>query len=165
METTSWDLILNRFFKRLEKDEDFFNYYNISIKEAEKLAESRAEAYLSEVLDEMNNVCTPVPFVNFSDYDDVLRVVNYKMHNCDIKLVVDLMFTKYMEKDIPLLHAFQVNFTPTDLNVFSPANERNTYNNMIETLNKKNDISIDKFNSTNRETGKRITIDYNSYEL
>ena len=38
-ETTSFDLILERFYDRIEKDEEFFNYYNIPISEAEKLQE------------------------------------------------------------------------------------------------------------------------------
>lgn len=164
MESTSWDILLDKFYDRLEKDDDFFNYYNINIEEAKSLAESRAESYLMEVLDELPSLCTPTPYVDLSDYDDTLKVLNYKAFRQDISLIVELMFTKYMEKDITLLHAFQVNFTPTDLNPFSPANERNSYTNMVKSLQEKNKIAIDKYNSINRETGKKIMINYSSYE-
>lgn len=161
---TSFDVILNKFYKRLEKDEDFFNYYNIDIEEAKSLAEARAKSYLIESLDDLSTLCTPIPYIDISDYDEDFEILNYDVKKCDVNLIVDSMFVKYMEKDIPLLHAFQVNFTPTDLNVFSPANERNSYNNMIKGLNEKLIESIDKYNSTNRETNKKIGIDYTSYD-
>lgn len=162
-ETTSWDIILNRFYKKLEKDEEFFNYYNVSEEQAIELAKQRAEGYLTEVADELY-LLTPTPYVNLSDYDDVLRVFNFKMYPSDINLIVELMFTKYMEKDLAKLHAFEINFTPSDLQVFSPANERTSYRNLIEQLHTKNAITIDNYKSHNRKTGELIKIDYSLYE-
>lgn len=37
--TTPFEKICKRFYDRIEKDEKFFNYYNISISEAKSIAE------------------------------------------------------------------------------------------------------------------------------
>ena len=36
-EITKFEKILNKFYDRIEKDENFFNYYNVDIEEAKKL--------------------------------------------------------------------------------------------------------------------------------
>ena len=41
--TTSFDYLFERFYRRIEKDEDFFNYYNVDIAEAVQLAHERAK--------------------------------------------------------------------------------------------------------------------------
>lgn len=51
--TTPFDKICKRFYDRIEKDEKFFNYYNVSISEAVLIAEQRAKNYLVEALDEL----------------------------------------------------------------------------------------------------------------
>ena len=53
IQTTDFDDILNRFYNRIEKDEDFFNYYNVNIIEAKAIAVRRATNYLIESLDEL----------------------------------------------------------------------------------------------------------------
>ena len=40
--TTDFETILNKFYDRIEKDENFFEYYNVDIKEAKAIAETRA---------------------------------------------------------------------------------------------------------------------------
>lgn len=41
--TTEFATILDRFYNRIEKDEKFFNYYNVNLSEAQKIAEQRAD--------------------------------------------------------------------------------------------------------------------------
>lgn len=160
--TTEFTTILNRFYNRIEKDEKFFNYYNVDLSEAQKIAEQRATNYLIESLDDLsmlNNL-----EVDFSDYDEELGEINFQLLPKEINLLVEMMFLKYMKRDEALLHAMEINFTPSDLNVFSPANERTSYRNFINELSKSVDTKIDDYKNRDRKTNAlKQFIDYSEY--
>lgn len=160
--TTEFTTILNRFYNRIEKDEKFFNYYNVDLSEAQKIAEQRATNYLIESLDDLsmlNNLD-----VDFSDYDEELGEINFQLLPKEINLLVEMMFLKYMKRDEALLHAMEINFTPSDLNVFSPANERTSYRNFINELSKAVDAKIDDYKNRDRKTNAlKQLIDYSEY--
>ena len=159
---TTFDYLFNRFYKRIEKDEEFFNYYNVDVEEAIQLAHERAKGCLIDALDRLSS--TSNLQVDFSDYDEEIEELGFKTTNKENKLIVDLMFQVYMERDLPLLHAFKINFTPSDLTVFSPANERNSYESFIKRLNDDNEIALDDYKSRDRKSGKlKNTIKYSDY--
>lgn len=159
---TTFDYLFNRFYKRIEKDEEFFNYYNVDVEEAIRLAHERAKGCLIDALDRLSS--TSNLQVDFSDYDEEFEELGFKTTNKENKLIVDLMFQVYMERDLPLLHAFKINFTPSDLTVFSPANERNSYESFIKRLNDDNEIALDDYKSRDRKSGKlKNTIKYSDY--
>ena len=159
---TTFDYLFNRFYKRIEKDEEFFNYYNVDVEEAIQLAHERARGCLIDALERLSS--TSNLQVDFSDYDEEIEELGFKTTNKENKLIVDLMFQVYMERDLPLLHAFKINFTPSDLTVFSPANERNSYEAFIARLDNDNEIALDDYKSRDRETGKlKNTIKYTDY--
>ena len=160
---TPFKIIFSRFYKRLEKDEDFFNYYNISMAEATCLARDRAKGYLIDVLDKLTQIGNLQ--VNFGDYDEEIERINFKLFPNEIRLVVDIMFQEYMEKDIPRLHAFQINFSPSDINIITPSTERKTYLELLSKLKENNDVAIDNYKNRDRQTGMlRKTINYKKYE-
>ena len=51
---TQFETILNKFYDRIEKDEDFFDYYNVNLTEAVEIAAKRSINYLCEALDELS---------------------------------------------------------------------------------------------------------------
>lgn len=161
-ETTSFESIFERFYRRIEKDSDFFDYYNVDITEAIQLAHERAKGCLVDALDRLSS--TSNLQVDFSDYCEETEEISFRITNKENKLIVDLMFQVYMERDLPLLHAFEINFTPSDLNVFSPANERNSYKEFIAELNNNNEIALDNYKNRDRITGKlKKPINYANY--
>ncbi len=161
-ELTHFEEIFDRFYKRVEKDDEFFNYYNVSISDAVQLAHDRAKGCLLDALDILSS--TSNLQVDFSDYDEEIETINFKTTKKENKLIVDLMFQVYMERDLPLLHAFKINYTPSDLSVFSPANERNSYEEFIKRLRHNNDIELDDYKNRDRKTGKlKYMIDYPSF--
>lgn len=161
-ETTSFDCLFERFYRRIEKDEEFFNYYNIGITEALQLAHERAKGCLIDALDILSSISNLQ--VDFSDYDEEVERLKFKTTNKENKLIADLMFQVYMERDLPLLHAFKINFTPSDLSVFSPANERNSYDTFVARLAENNKIALDDYKNRDRKTGKlKKTINYSAY--
>ena len=161
-ETTDFSTILNRFYNRIEKDEKFFNYYNIDVNEAIQIATQRATNYLIESLDDLSMVGNLQ--VDFSDYDEEIQEINFKLLPKEINLIVEMMFLKYMKRDEALLHAMEINFTPSDLSVFSPANERNSYRNFIRELTDVIEIKIDDYKNRDRFTNAlKQTINYSEY--
>lgn len=159
--STSYETIYNSFFDRVEKDDTFVDYINLTDVECMELAQKRAHAYLIEAISELTSKCTPD--INFKDYDDDLEVINEDLTVNEINLLADIMFKIYMARDIPKLHVFSLNFTPSEMNVFSPANERKTYIELIEKLQADVDRAIDNYVSTDRITGKRKGINYDAY--
>ena len=161
-ETTDFSTILNRFYNRIEKDEKFFNYYNIDVNEAIQIATQRATNYLIESLDDLSMVGNLQ--VDFSDYDEEIQEINFKLLPKEINLIVEMMFLKYMKRDEALLHAMEINFTPSDLSIFSPANERNSYRNFIRELTDAIEIKIDDYKNRDRFTNAlKQTINYSEY--
>ena len=161
-ETTDFSTILNRFYNRIEKDEKFFNYYNIDVNEAIQIATQRATNYLIESLDDLSMVGNLQ--VDFSDYDEEIQEINFKLLPKEMNLIVEMMFLKYMKRDEALLHAMEINFTPSDLSVFSPANERTSYRNFIKELSDAVEIKIDDYKNRDRVTNAlKQTINYSEY--
>lgn len=162
IERTSFKKILKRFYDRIEKDEKFFNYYNVNTSEAIAIATERATNYLIESLDDLSMVGNLD--VDFSDYDEEIMQINFKLYPKEINLLVEMMFLKYMKRDESLLHAMEINFTPSDLSVFSPGNERTSYRNFISDLTHNVEIKIDDYKNRDRRTNAlKQAIDYSAY--
>ncbi|WP_339304577.1 hypothetical protein NST33_18570 [Paenibacillus sp. FSL L8-0435] len=159
---TPFDTLFNTFFSMIEKDLDFFTYSNVSNDEAMVIARSRARDYLLEA-------ATKIKLTTSSDIDFNVDVNNETM--CDdltmteINLLASLMREKYFERDFSLLKAFQIQFSPKDLQVFSPANERKTFMDMFESIKRDNAVLMDNYSSRDRSTGKLKTIDYQAYQF
>lgn len=162
VQRTSFDTILENFYNRIEKDEKFFNYYNVDINDAKIIATQRATNYLIESLNDLSSLSNIE--VDFSDYDEEIRSINFKLVPKEINLLVEMMFLKYMKRDEALLHAMELNFTPSDLSVFSPANERTSYKNFIKELTQSIEVKIDDYRNRDRKTNAlKQFIDYSEY--
>jgi len=160
---TTFEFLFERFYKRIEKDEDFFDLFNVDKHEVIQLAHDRAKNYLIEALEKLSSI-NGLTDVDFDDYDDEIEELGFKTTSIENKLIVDLMFQIFMERDETLLHAFEINFTPSDLNVFSPANERTSYRNFMSELRHNNEVAIDDYKYRDRKTGKlKNMISYSLY--
>lgn len=160
--STLFEPIRNRFYRRIEKDKDFFSYYNVSTVEAVELATTQANGYLIDAVDRLTANCTPD--IDFYDYDETLEQFNVDLTQKEIGLLAGLMYEMYFDRDLVLLKAFKISMTPSDLNQFSPASERKTFTDMLDKIKLENLTEIDIYSSTDRLTGKRKTIDHSRYE-
>lgn len=86
------------------------------------------------------------------------------LNTVEIDLLANLMYEGYLKRDISKLRAFQHQYTPSDLQVFSPANDRKTFMAMYNTVVEENKTKIDRYARKDRDTGKSRSIDYTSYE-
>ena len=161
-QTTSFDKITSRLFRKIEKDKDFFAYYNLSVSEVQSLVMEQATGYLYDAIDLLTSKCEPP--VDMYNYDEELMQFNFELTQREIGLLASLMYEVYFERDEALLKAFKIRMTPSDLNQFSPANERASFENMLQRIKNENTNKIAKYVSTDRKTGKRKMIDHSQYD-
>ncbi|PYY28354.1 Uncharacterized protein PIL02S_03505 [Paenibacillus illinoisensis] len=144
----------------IEKDLDFFTYSNVSSEEAMEIAKNRAKGYLVEAITALKINCSTELALELDDENETIGDV---LTPIEINLLASLMREKYFERDFSLLKAFQLQFSPKDLQVFSPANERKTFMDMFESIKKENRVLMGNYSSRDRFTGKLKTIDYSMY--
>lgn len=161
-QTTSFDEVISRLLRKIEKDKDFFSYYNLSVSEVQLLVMEQATGYLYDAIDLLTSKCEPP--VDMYNYDEELMQFNFELTQREIGLLASLMYEVYFERDEALLKAFKVRMTPSDLNQFSPANERASFENMLQRIKNENTNKIAKYVSTDRKTGKRKMIDHSQYD-
>lgn len=159
--STSFEKIINKFFRKIEKDREFFSYYNVTLEDAMQLAKEQANGYLLEAVEKLTDEC--VPDIDFFDYDEELQVFNFKLTEKEIGLLTDLMREVYFERDFVTLKAFKIAMTPSDLNQFSPASERKTFTDMVNGIKSENVGKISQYASVDRITGKKKLINYSQY--
>ena len=159
--STSFEKVINKFFRKIEKDREFFSYYNVSLEDAMQLAKEQANGYLLEAVEKLTDEC--VPDIDFFDYDEELQVFNFKLTEKEIGLLTDLMREVYFERDFVTLKAFKIAMTPSDLNQFSPASERKTFTDMVNGIKSENIGKISQYASVDRVTGKKKLINYSQY--
>ena len=161
-QTTSFDKVTSRLLRKIEKDKEFFAYYNLSVSEVQLLVMEQATGYLYDAIDLLTSKCEPP--VDMYNYDEELMQFNFELTQREIGLLASLMYEVYFERDEALLKAFKIRMTPSDLNQFSPANERASFENMLQRIKNENTNKIAKYVSTDRKTGKRKMIDHSQYD-
>ena len=150
------------FFDKVEKDTEFFNYYNLTEEQSMAIAIERSKSFLKESITDLVLKCTPD--IDFNDYDDVLEEFNPDLTKVEIGILANLMFERYVSRDVALLKALTVNFTPSDLQVFDPSSSRRTFMSMYLQLQSENNKMIDNYSSRDRITGKKKGINFSQYE-
>ena len=161
-QTTSFDKVTSRLLRKIEKDKDFFAYYNLSVSEVQSLVMEQATGYLYDAIDLLTSKCEPP--VDMYNYDEELMQFNFELTQREIGLLASLMYEVYFERDEALLKAFKIRMTPSDLNQFSAANERKSFEDMLQRIKDENTNKIAKYVSTDRNTGKRKMIDHSQYD-
>lgn len=159
---TSFDVLIKRCARKLEKDSDLFSYYNVSASEAETLLKEQIVGYIYDAIDILYSKCEPLS--NLYDYDEELLTFNFDLTKREIGLLADLMRQVYYERQETLLGAFKTRMTPSDLNHITPSTERSTFLNLVKDIRNENEIAISRYVSSDRITGKRKMIDHSQFE-
>lgn len=159
---TSYEQLYIPFFNRIEKDADFFDYYNLTKEEALEIAKSRTKNYLSEAVAILKRHCS----LDFElKLDDDAEMISADLTNDETNLIADLMYEVYLSRDISTLKSMVNALTSNDIKMlYSPANERKTFMDMYGTLKYNNEVAMSQYNAISRETGERKLINYAKYE-
>ena len=160
---TSYQEIFTRALHRIEKDADFFSYYNVeSQAEVEQLVMEQLASYLPDAIDKIYE--RGVPEVDFySAMDNELQEFTIDLTQREVGLISSLMFLVYLERQLALLGAFKLRMSPSDLNTFSSANERNSFKALVSEVRHECDIALSHYFSVDRLTNSYKTIDHSAY--
>ncbi|ALS22305.1 hypothetical protein [Paenibacillus naphthalenovorans] len=147
---TSYELIFKKFIKKLKNDENFFNYKNLTDEEVEEMINDHLNSLLDRSVSFIYKFGNPD--INLYDRNDELQEFNVDLVNQEIDLLSDLMYFSYFEEQKNKVTAFELTFRSSELNVFSPSNERRTVLNMISDLENSSVDAIQNYLSRDRIT-------------
>ena len=150
---TSYDIIFTPFQEKIVQDMDFFIYDGLDDTQTKEIITRRCTNYLNKSVMEFK--AKSRSNVDFDNRDKDLKTFNFELHNDEIDIFVDLMFIEHMSQDIARLKMISPYFSESEITrVFSPASERKSYLEMINTLKKEVEQKIKTYNGRDRETGK-----------
>lgn len=159
---TKFSVLIDLFFKRIEKDKSFFHYFELADDAAMKLAEERAKTYLYEAIGRL--MLQGKPTVDFTNRDDKNGYFNFDLTDTEKLIIPSLMYEYYLDRDVPLLKLMNVNYTPTEMRVFDPTGARNSFMNMYKALQETNATLIDNYKNTDRISGEYRSFDFSKYD-
>ena len=161
--------LIKMFFDRIEKDKDFFDYYNVTNPEdVMEIAVTRAKNYLHEATARL--VIDTAPDIGFKIVTTTTNEEEQESFEDDLTeqekfILVSLMYEYYLGRDISYLKTLDVNYTSSDLRVFDPSNARRTFMEMYENICIQNRILLDRYKNTDRLTGKLKTLNFDLYDI
>lgn len=152
--TTNLDDVYLAFFDRIEKDTEFFDYFDVDEMEAMSTAKERARSYLREACSYLRcNVA--LDFVlGFSKDENQEESFTEPITDDEVELLADIMLVVYYERGLVKLQPKLNAFSASELKLLhSPANERQTYTSLIERQRNRVDRLILDYYAKDRLTG------------
>ena len=163
--STPFSAVTAVFFDLIEEDSTFFKYYNATDEESYRLAVQRAEALLRDAAVRVMMECEcDINFTEYQEDEDGNMQFVADLNAYETDLLANLMYEGYLKRDVSKLRAFSQQYTPTDLQAFSPANDRKTFMEMYSQICEENKVKLDRYKSKDRITGETKGIDYASYD-
>ncbi|MBD5589188.1 hypothetical protein [Clostridium botulinum] len=149
---TPLEKIYDRFIKKIKNDEDFFDYKDLSEDEVKSIVGDHLIELFTQAIEEVYD--NGNPDVDLYDINKEKEEFNFELTHLEISLIVNLMYQKYIEEDRVKLKALQFFFRSDELNVFSPANERKTFEDMLDKIISENKRRMSSYFARDRITGK-----------
>lgn len=166
---TLFSEVIQEFYHYIENDVDFFNYFELDEDECMEVAGQRAMVLLKEAASYITrkliveNVFSKTSNndsdINGNDNNDAESMYfEETLTNGEINLLVKTMFLIYLQRDLTRLRTFHGVMTSSDLNMYSPANERKTFVEMVNQYENGLNIEISEYQMKDRNTGSYIQI-------
>ena len=153
---TAFEDVINAFYHYIENDVDFFNYFDIDEDECMEVAGQRAEVLLIEATSYLSR---KMVFESvFSKYEVDSKEFDETLNLAEINLLVKTMFLMYLQRDLTVLRTFHGVMTASDLNMYSPANERKTFVDMVQKYELDLQVEITEYQMRDRNTGTFVQI-------
>lgn len=159
---TTFEEVYNAFYNKMEADENFFNYFDLTEDEVLSLIKDRAHTFLMESIAIILRKCDVDGPISFDDYDDDLETFNFDLTLDEIDMLASLMYEAEYRREFSKLKT-RLQHVPTTLQVFSPANERKTIQAFYDLIHSENMTMLDNYMAKDRTTHRRKLIDYASY--
>lgn len=159
---TPYSVPIEKFFRRIESDRDFFNYLNLTDEQAIALAELRALGYLDEACARM--LIDAPHKSDFSDRDDDAKTFGFDLTAKEIFLVASLMYEYYMSRDIAKLKCLSRDYTTTDLRVFDPSAARRSFQELYNDVCEQNALLLETYDCSGSDGQMRL-IDFAALDI
>lgn len=160
---TSFEDVYEAFFSKMEADAHFFDYFDLSEKQAMALAKERALSYLKESIAVIMRRCGAEAGEDFINADFEMEEFSADLDVNQIDLLASLMFEMNYKREYSKVKAFGMQFVPTSLQAFSPANDRKTLQETMNRIHEENLTMLDNYMSMEPGTYAAKTINYDSY--
>lgn len=153
---TAFEDVKNAFYNYIENDVDFFSYFELDEDECMEVAGQRAGVLLSEATSYLSRKLI-VENV-FSAANSSKERFTDTLTDAEVNLLVKTMFLMYLQRDLTKLRTFHGVMTSSDLNMYSPANERKTFVDMVQKYEEDLKIEISEYQMRDRKTGAFVQI-------
>lgn len=167
---TAFSEVIQAFYHYIENDVDFFRYFELTEEESMEVAGQRAEVLLKEatsylcrklvVENVFSNIIEVQEKVQDEEQDEPTSYMAFadKLTDAEINILVKTMFLMYLHRDLTMLRTFHGVMTSSDLNMYSPANERKTFVEMAEKYEAELKVEISEYQMRDRLTGQFVQI-------
>lgn len=153
---TAFEDVINAFYNYIENDVDFFSYFELNEDECMEVAGQRAGVLLNEATSYLSRKLI-VENV-FSTANTLKERFSEALTDAEINLLVKTMFLMYLQRDLTKLRTFHGVMTSSDLNMYSPANERKTFVEMVQKYEEDLKVEISEYQMRDRTTGTFVQI-------
>ena len=165
---TAFSDVINAFYHYIEEDVNFFDYFELNEEECMEVAGQRAGVLLEEAI---SYLCRKLIIENVFSHTEMVQpneqgnedsegymAFTETLSNAEINLLVKSMFLMYLQRDLTVLRTFHGVMTSSDLNMYSPANERKTFVAMIQQYEDNLKVEISEYQMFDRNTGGFVQI-------
>lgn len=162
---TAYSDVISAFYHYIENDVDFFDYFELDEEECMEVAGQRAGVLLEEAASYLcrklivESVFSKVQMIDDSGENESGNMAFTETLNAmEVNLLVKAMFLIYLQRDLTTLRTFHGVMTSSDLNMYSPANERKTFVAMIQQYEDTLKVEISEYQMYDRDTGGFVQI-------
>ena len=151
---TPYQNVMEKFIKKIKQDVKFFMYNGLNEQEIEQIVIERSLEFLDSACDELE---PQLDQITLSNRNDSLECFDDELTRIEIDTISDMMKIIYMREPILKLNKLQT-YIGTDIKTWSPPDERRTYLGLLNDIENKMQVKIDRCNSIDRTTGQQRSL-------
>lgn len=154
---TPYENVTDKFIRKIKQDKEYFCVNGVTEEQLLEIINRRSVELLDDSVNELQPMISIAQDVDFLDKDDDMEEFNFNLTRIEEDLISDMMVVKYFDEALVKLKAMQ-KYLGDDIKVFSPANERKTFKEMVEFKRQLFNNKLGNYNTRNRETGEYLLV-------
>lgn len=154
---TPYENVIDRFIRKIKQDKEYFCVNGVTEEQLVQIINKRSIDLLDDAVSEIQPMISVAQKVDFLNKDDDMEEFNFELTKLEEDLVSDMMVVKYFDEALVKLKAMQ-KYLGDDIKVFSPANERKTFKEMVEFKRQLFEVKLANYNTRNRLTGSYLLV-------
>lgn len=154
---TPYENVTDKFIRKIKQDKEYFCVNGVTEEQLLEIINRRSVELLDDSVNELQPMISIAQDVDFLDKDDDMEEFNFNLTRIEEDLISDMMVIKYFDEALVKLKAMQ-KYLGDDIKVFSPANERKTFKEMVEFKRQLFNNKLGNYNTRNRETGEFLLV-------